>query len=307
MQNRFIRYLIFVAILITSDQIIGTAISYFAKMQVRDNRVGLLLENKINGQVYIVGSSRALNNYSPEVISKIVGKRVYNLGVSGSNIIFHEAMVDLILQSKTKPVLIIYNVDDYGALFKNDNIIFRKDVLYPYVDNSFINRKISAELNKPLIATFLCKTYRQNVNFISALKYLAYGREKPDYKTTNFDEYGSNLLVQRPNDPIPHFDKGYDISGSTQMAEYSAAFENIQMQCRANNVQLILSLPPLYKTKTQNFKEMILGHTFPGTTLLDFTDEMQDSTYFFNPDHMNRKGAILFSTKVAENIKKLEK
>ncbi|MBL0339794.1 MAG: hypothetical protein IPP71_02095 [Bacteroidetes bacterium] len=249
-------------------------ISSLSKKQIRDNRIGLLLDGKVDAEIVVVGSSRALNNYDPQVISKMTGKKTYNFGVSGSNILFHENIIDLLLNSKNKPETIIYNIDDYGALFENSNIIYRKDVLFPYVDSPLINEMIAGQLKKPLIATFFSKTYRQNVNFINGIKFLVYGRENPDYKTTNFDELGANLLVHRPQDPIPVFNTvGYDISGFSQVPEYVIAFKNIQMKCRANNVKLILSLPPLYAASSKGFKEMIVHHILPGIHYLILQDK----------------------------------
>lgn len=304
MKKRILRYLLFFAILIVADQVVGRVISVLAKKQTRDDRIGQLLDGKINADIAIIGSSRALNNYSPAIISKQTGLTCYNFGVSGSSILFHEVIFDLILQQEHKPKLIIYNLDDRGILFAVDGIVHRKDVLFPYVDNAIVNRNICEQLKKRHFATYLSETYRQNVNFFNAMKYLAYGRENPDYKTTNFDDLGSNLLIQRPGDPIPLFiETEYDVSTMTLDSSYIEAFKQIQLKCKQNNVKLVLSLPPLYAKNSIGFKELIIKHSIEGVELLDFRDKMQDSSYFFNPDHMNRKGAVVFSEILAKEIK----
>lgn len=293
--------------LVVADRIIGAGISMFAKKQIRDNRIGLLTENKIPAQIYILGSSRALNNYSPEVITSITGKTCYNLGVSGSNIIFHETVLDLILANTNKPETILYNIDDYGTLFFAQNIIFRKDVLYPYIDNDFINKKVSNALDRNVVATKLCDTYRQNINFINALKYIVYGREAPDYKTTNFDSTGSNLLVQRPEDIVPVFgQRKYMLPTHTPDTALAGAFKRIQEKCLNNNIRLILTLPPLYTSPSAFFRQEIKKRGLQGVYWFDYTHQMQQSAYFFNSDHMNKTGAIVFSEKIGHELKSIQ-
>ncbi len=306
-KKRVLRYLLFLIMLVVADRIIGETISMLAKKQIRDNRIGLLIENKIPAQIYILGSSRALNNYSPEVITGITGKTCYNLGVSGSNIIYHESILDLILTNENKPETIIYNIDDYGTLFFTENIIFRKDVLYPYIENDLINKKVSAVLDRNVTATQICDTYRQNINFINALKHLAYGREEADYKTTNFDIMGSNLLVNRPEDKIPVFgQRNYVLPTHIPDTALAGAFYRIQEKCLTNNIRLILILPPLYTTPSAFFRQEIKKRGIPGVHWLDFTHQMQQAGYFFNSDHMNKTGALLFSEKIGHALKNIK-
>ncbi|HMT28234.1 MAG TPA: hypothetical protein PKD91_03030, partial [Bacteroidia bacterium] len=272
--------------------------------QTADDRIGKLTNGEIITDIAILGSSRALNNYSPEVISKVTGLKCYNFGVSGSDILFHETVLDLILSQPHKPKIIIYNLDDRGIFFTFDGIVYRKDVLYPFVDNAIVNKNVCQQLHKWTFATYLSKTYRQNVNFINSMKYLVYGKELPDYKTTNFNSFGANLLEQRAGDPIPAFlHPNYDLSVLIPDSAYLQSFQRIQEKCKLNNIKLILSLPPLYADNTPGFKELILSKKFNEVEFWDFTSYMQDSSNFFNPDHMNRKGAEIFSGMVANKIK----
>jgi len=305
MKNRIFKYSLFVILVLAADQLVGTFIAHFSAKQVRDNRVELLLNKEINSEIIILGSSRALNNYNPEIISATTGLSCYNLGVSGSNILFHETMLDLVIQYGNQPKMIIYNIDDYGTLFKMDGVIYRKDVLYPYVDNGLIHKNISRETKKNEIASMLMKTYRQNVNFNNAIKYFVYGREAVDYKTTNFDKTGANILVQRPEDPIPVFGTETEFVLSKKADTLLVdAFKRIQRKCLENNVELVLVIPPLFKNDTKGFKEMLMPFIEKNIFVMDLTGTLQEAKYFYNKDHMNREGARLFSNTVAETINK---
>ncbi len=304
MKNRLLKFVVFGIMLIVSDQLVGWAISYFAKKQIRDNRIGLVADNKINAQIFVIGSSRALNNYDPEIISAKTGKTCYNLGVSGSNIPFHEFLIKLLAIHHKKPEMIIYNIDDYGTLYSNDLIIFRKDLLYPFVDNEMINKEVAEQLDKPLIANYLSSTYRQNMNFFKAAGFPFYGREIVDYATTNFDEHGANLLVNESHHPYPAFiSKGYDVSKLTIDSDYVRAYQSIQKICRENGIALVLVVPPIFMKNTEGFMDMIQKFTSPEFSLLDYRGSLNDSLYFYNADHMNRKGATYLSEKLGDDLK----
>ncbi len=303
---RLIRYLLFFILLVVADRFIGAAISKLAQAQIRDNRVGLLIDKKIDADIYIIGSSRALNNYNPAIITQYTGKSCYNLGVSGSNVNFHETMLDLVLQNSSKPGMIIYNIDDYGTLFTMEGVIYRKDVLYPYVDNDLVNKKVSHELDRNIIATKVSDSYRQNFNFINALKYLAYGREATDYTTTNFDSLGANLLVQRPGDKIPVFGRRkFELPTHQLDSVRVSAFRRIQQKCLSNNIQLVLVLPPLYTKPSAFFRQQVKKQGLPGAHWMDFANQMQEASYFYNTDHMNKVGADIFSHKVGGKLKEI--
>jgi hypothetical protein len=301
--KRILRITLLAAMIMVADQLVGSFIDYYARKQVRDNRIELLLNEHLHQEIFVLGSSRALNNYSPEIIRERTGMSCYNLGVSGSNILFHEAILDLVLSRDSLPKLIVYNIDDYGALYKMDGIVFRKDVLYPYVENQQVNKWVCEVLDKNYVASVLMKSYRQNVNFINSLKYFVYGREAIDYKTTNFNQYGANLLVQRPEDPVPviSHEPQPGLPADTE-PRHEAAFQRIQQKCAEKGVELIMVIPPLFKLPTPGFTEQIGERLLPTTHLVDFSQKLQNSKYFFNKDHLNLEGAVAFSELVSQEI-----
>jgi hypothetical protein len=282
-------------------------LSYYAKKEKYDNRIELLLDKKINADILILGSSRANNDYSPEVIMNQTGRTCYNLGMSGTNVVFHEMILDLILMNPDKPKLIIYNIDDYASLHDIKKVVFRKDLLYPYVDNPYINNKICAELNKNELATRISCSYKQNVNFSNALKYLLFGKEKMDYKINNTNAFGATLIVNKPQDAAPVY-----IANTTDLTKlktdqtYRQSLINIQKKCSQNNIQLIFCFPPKFISPTPGFFNEIKSNTFKNVAVLDYSEKMSNSDYFFDTEHLNKTGAAFFSQLLSQEIKKLK-
>ena len=257
-KKKYLTLLIFIATLFILDYALSKVIPFYAKKQKHDKRIELLLNAKINPQILVLGSSRALNNYNPQIIESITHKTCYNLGFSGSNILFHETILDLMIEGNHLPSLIIYNIDDFGTLYNVDGIEYRKDVLLPFVENDIVNRNINSELGKSNWVSMICKTYRQNVNFVNALRYLVYGEENNDYKTTNIDNWGANLMVQRAEDSIPKYiSKRTEPKLSQLNIAYYKAYLRIQEKCAAHGIKLMICFPPLFTKTSENFKKQI--------------------------------------------------
>lgn len=295
-------------LIVLIDQIIGKIVPFYAQKQKIDKRLELLINNKINDEIIILGSSRALNNYNPWVIKNITGQSCYNLGYSGSNILFHEIILDLILKSKNKPKTIIYNIDDFGILYNVDGIEFRKDVLFPFVENKLINEAINNNLSKSYWATSICQSYRQNVNFINAIRYLIYGQENFDYKTNNIDSLGANLLVHRKLDSVPIFANKRIYPKVLKInPDYLSAFIRIQNKCLINNIQLVLCYPPLFLKPSKFLKSEVNTLKKSNIPIIIADTLLQNAHYFFDNDHLNSKGANLYSTIISKQILLLKK
>lgn len=305
MKNRFYKILLFAFIIIVLDQVIGFTIAHYAKLYKFDKRIELLINNKLQKDIFILGSSRALNDFNPSVINKNTPFSCYNLGVSGSNILFHETMLDLILQSNNHPKKIIYNVDDAGALINIDQqIIYRKDELYPYVNNPFINKKVSEYLDKELFATRLSSSYRNNINFVNASKYFTKGIEIPNPQTNNVGINGSNMLsgLQHKTKEVRYINRNKKHLIKDEYQPYREAFLRIISKCKQADIDLTIVFPPTYYTPTIKFRERITELIQNECLILDYATQFKDADLFYNHGHLNKKGATKFSQLLSKDL-----
>lgn len=305
-KNNIYRLLLFLILIVIIDRSVGTLISKYALKYRYDNRIGLLLKDSLKKDIFIIGSSRALNGYSPKVIEEETNLSCYNLAVSGSNIEFHETVLDLILNSKHKPKTIIYNLDDCATLtaFKGQ-IIYPLEQLHSYVEYDEINEIVADKMDKKLWTTKVSLTYKHNVNFISAVKYLRNGKEKPSFEINNIDEYGSNLMegqargfedmVFQHNNPYK-FDKVY--------VPYQYSLQNIISKCKSNNIELILINPPIFFVKNENFLEEVSKICNNDAEIIDYSELFASNDYFYNHGHLNKNGAIKFSKQLSKVLNK---
>lgn len=303
-KSQLYKILIFVILLITIDRTLGFLVSKFALKYKHDKRLELVIQNKLDKDILIIGSSRALNGVSPKTIEQITGLTCYNLGVSGTNIVFHETILDLILNSKNIPKTLIYTVDDPASLYKFDDlVIYKQEELYPYVYNDFVNHIVSNRLDKEDWVTSVSLSYRNNVNFMSAIKYLARGHEAIAPEINNIDDYGANLMegFQMGMEDMKYLEK-YPYSLSIEDKLYSSTLQNIISKCKKNNIQLILAIPPVYYTPSSIFNKRIKQLANNQCLVLDYSKEFKENKMFYNYGHLNKNGAIKFSEILSQHI-----
>jgi hypothetical protein len=290
--------------MVVLDQVLGLTMSKLAPLQKQDTRIQKIINHEINSDIIILGSSRALNNYSPQALQKGTGKTCYNLGFSGSNVIFHEEILKLVLSKSKKPELIVYNIDDAGTLFTNEGISFRFDILYPFVENNDVNSIVCEQNKKALWATYLCRTYRHNVNFVNAVRYLLNGKEDLDIMVSNIDSMGANLIPVGASKAKASFLKTRILPEAQDLnMDYINSFVNIQKICAANNIKLVVCFPPLLMKPMQGFENRIKKLLLPSTYSFSFSSRFtQNPELFLNPDHLNCDGAFVFSDSLSVQL-----
>jgi hypothetical protein len=70
-----------------------------------------IIQGRINADILVVGSSRALNHYDPSVITKTTGISSFNIGLNGAQIDMQLARLKTYLKYNKKPKILIYNLD----------------------------------------------------------------------------------------------------------------------------------------------------------------------------------------------------
>lgn len=304
--RKYLKYIVFFFVLILLDIWTGKQLSNLSKKQKRDTRIEQLLDGKIKSDILILGSSIALNDYSPEIIKKNTGFTCYNLGISGSNPLFHETILDLILLNSHKPKIIIYNIDDYAALYTKDGVVYRTDMLYPYAENDFVNKKINIELKRSQLATLVSNCYRQNINFINSVKYILKGQEKIDHRINNINEFGACLINKKTvTSEVLHIKEKINLNKLTINELYKQALSNIQIKCLKNNIKILFSFPPQYSKPTKGFYNMVTSFKEKNTQIVNLSESLNSPRYFFDEEHLNIDGATYFSKLLSDELQNI--
>lgn len=109
-----------VALVVSGDWAVGHALRRAYEHTPCDEigRLNLICDS-VRADVIILGSSRALHHYVPQVIADSTGLSCYNCGFENEGIVFHYALLRQ-LQQRYQPRLVIYELTyDYDVQYLN--------------------------------------------------------------------------------------------------------------------------------------------------------------------------------------------
>ena len=245
--------------------------------------------------IIINGSSRAWVQYDPYILDTILNTNSYNLGTENGMINRQILRYNKYCQFHKDPSLLIQNIDYFTM-----TSVFGYEVeqYYPY----FYDRDFLKELNK-------YENFSWKEKNIPIYRYL-----------------GKNRLLFLDNDNLYKGYKGRDLNWNPDalnaIVSFSAEVDTImQKEFReflsktqsCGTKVLFVYAPSYYKVieKLDNLDEMYdmyqtIANEF-SIPIIDYNyDSMcYDTTYFYNGTHLNKKGAELFTTKLAHDIDSL--
>lgn len=280
---------------------IDILIGMMAVHMVKNSKGGYTKRNEYINEhcqepILIMGSSRAMHHYVPNIIKEKTGLNAYNCGYDGNGIILAYMQLRNILNRGHRPQLIIYDLyDRFDFLAAEDNT---KALGWerPYYDNPGID-SVFWDLDGSERLKMMSNSYRYNSAIIQIIK---------DYlKSNKIDQQGFIPLYGQITTDFAA--KGYETAPADSMKiSYFSKF--IQL-CQANDINLAIVISPyLHKYQTTRFikpvKKLFDNHD------IKVYDHLADSTFvgkkklFDDPGHMNEKGASKFTQIIIDELSK---
>lgn len=258
----------------------------------------------------IYGSSRAYSHLNPMILEDSLHQSVYNFGIVGHTF-WLEYLRHLELLKYNKPPKQIIVCLDVHSLSKRQEL-YNLEQFLPYMlwDSDIYNYTKSYDGYSYL---------EYNIPF---LRYMG--------KTQAFEEC-FNLV--KDSSEVPNRQQGFRSKDSSWNSDFDRAkeksksmtvkfdenskklFEQFIMECIKLEIDLILTYTPEYIEGQKYFtnRDVVVEYyktvtTKYDLTYLDYSSDpiCFDKSYFFNANHLNEKGAILFSQKFAADLKKID-
>jgi len=267
-----------------------------------------IYDGTINSDILIYGSSRAWQIIHPQTISDSLHQNTYNLGIQAHNFWLQYLRHRLLLKYNKKPKVIIQSLD--FLTFQKRPDLYDPGQFLPYM----------------LFDTLITK-YTTNYK----------GYTWFDYTVPLVRYYGQMLFLHRafslythkipdPPDRIKGY-MAYDMpftnvftDGKLKIKSYHIQFDTATirlfdkylLECRENKIKMIFVYTPEYiagqrfvANRDQLFE---LIHRFSKIYNIPFYDYSNDTicyktAYFYNSEHLNKAGSLLFSKKFAHDLK----
>mgnify|MGYP002625770240 CR=1 FL=1 len=267
-----------------------------------------LMNQRLEADVVILGNSRAACSYNPAVLDSVLQVNSRNLGVSGQPFGVSYLRWQLYSRNNSHPKLLIINVD-YGEL----NLVtngFEKEQYYPYMSDTLVKPYLDLygftwmEKNVPMYR------YRGNYKLmgIGLLELLHFrhdtkGNYIKGYSNKNWDWDGDKL-------------EGVIRNGKTKCKCNQQAVELLEEvvgKALDDGIGVVFVYAPLYKVLKDNLEESESMNVYQslseryGIPILDFSkmDFCSDTNCFHDANHVNARGAEIFTRELAHSIDSL--
>ncbi len=259
--------------------------------------------------VAVYGSSRAWNHVNPRILEDSLKLRFYNFGMNGQNFWLQHLRHREFLAHNAPPKYILMSLDMFS--FQPKNELYNTMQFFPYMLWSESIRTYTKSYKGFNTADYYLPLVRYSGKR-KALTAIFNNTLGPNRDNPNFRYKGFTGLDKPWTDD---FDNAKAELGMYQIAVDSSLvklFDEFLNECERQDIKVILLYSPEY-IKGQEFvsnRDSIfsLFESAARRHDLDFLDYSKDELcfskeLFFNVSHLNKKGADLFSMKLARDLK----
>lgn len=296
MKKFVIKICILAAVVVVADVLVGVACRYFQNnSKGGDTGRMMYIADKMNADVVIFGSSRALHHYDPRVIEDSLHMSCYNCGRDGNGIIFNYGLYRLFCNRYTPKVMIYDIARGFDFEAKHDNEKYLGWLRYFY-DRDGID-SIFWSVDKTERIKMLSMMRRYNEKFVQ----LASDWHSPQQQ---------DIKGFRPNTGVMQYEPA-PVAPSADIPEYDNLklyyFRRLIADCKNSGTRLILMVSPSYKGTDSGFERIKAMADKAGVPFVCHNNLAQISTtrkYFYDSSHMNGKGADAYTKYIIKEVRK---
>lgn len=280
--------------------------------QIKTSQYGAsnrIMEGKVNAQIVVTGSSRAVSHYDPRIIETQTGRSAFNLGRNGSQTDMQVAVLKAYLEHNRKPDIVIQNLDAFT--FVTTREVYAPAQYVPYLYDEELYRPLR-QINPDTWKSRYVPLYGyvvddMNFSWILGLKGFFGWSPREDFFL------GFNPRSKKWTEDFQRF-KAENPDGVSWGIEPAAIqlMDDLIRLCQQRGIQLIFVYSPEYaemqkltKNRTEvfdHFNELSARNHVP---LWDYSDWRfaGDTDCFTNSQHLNAEGAAIFSEDLANRLK----
>lgn len=269
-----------------------------------------IYDGKVNADVVVYGSSRAMVHFDPAVIKDSLHVNAYNLGINGHNFWLQYFRHKQLLDNGQAPKFIIHSVDVFTLVKRKD--LFEMEQFLPYMlYDSDIREWISSY-----------EGYEIYDFYIPLVRY--YGQTKTIKRIFNYAITGSRAVDSVRTLGYRNVDLEWNDDLETALKKYPdfrvpldtttiRLFDQYLQELKDSRTPIVLVYTPEYiegqsfvknrEEVLQIFKLFAEKYKIP---FLDYSNDpiSYDKAYFYNASHLNGRGAQVFTSKIISDLKK---
>lgn len=300
-------FCVVIVLIVGSDVAISTGLR-----RIRTSQFGVsnkIVQGKINADIIITGSSRAVSHYDPRVIQSVTGRTAFNIGRNGSQTDMQLAVLKMYLKHNQMPKLVVHNLDAFS--FVTTQEVYDPAQYIPYLNEQEIYDAL-LRINKDAwwktrhLPMYGYAVEDMRYNWVLGVKGIFGWSPHEDFFQ------GFNPRAGNWTEDFEKF-KAANQDGVRFEIESDGIrdVEELIQLCKGKGIKLVLVYSPEYRemqelTKNRpeifaNFRKLARRYDVP---FWDFSDwEFSSNREFFrNSQHLNAEGAELFSKDLANRL-----
>jgi hypothetical protein len=268
-----------------------------------------IVQGRINADVVISGSSRALTHYDPRLLGQALGRSVYNIGLNGSQTDMQLARLKTYLRHNRKPQLVIHNLDAFAFQVTHGGV-YDPGQYIPYLDEPDLYealRRIDPHVWKArYVPLYGYAVQDLRFGWLAGLRDAVWP-PRPDSLIDGFKPRHTPWTGEFEQFRAANPD-GFDVSIE---AEGLRQFEQLLKLCADKGIRLVLAFSPEYlpvqqltRNRAAIFSRLSSLARQHGAVLVDFSASpiSANQRYFYNSQHLNADGAAAFTRALAQQL-----
>lgn len=267
-----------------------------------------LVRGELPAEILILGSSRAWVHFDCTAVEARTEKSCFNLGLDGSTLLMQNAVFQSYLAHHAAPSVLVLALD-ISSFTKTDDRYWIERYL-PHL-NQYPILKVLADLDPVYWRHRLIPLYTAGVfgaEYAEKGMLLFFqpqdfpGKERQGFRAVerDWDEAAAHAVIKR----LP-------VGPDFVDAKALAAFDSILKTAHRSGARVFVVYPPAHESvarRVTNQNEILNffheAARVRGAQFLDYSASflIHDKAYFYNPQHLNRQGAELFSDRFSEDL-----
>ena len=268
--------IIIFAVFVSFDYLFGISVSHLFKGKSKQEYI---MNEKIDNQIVIFGSSRANHHYDTPYLSDSIGIKSFNAGEDGRGLTYQLPLIKNYLEKNTPKIIVL---EVFGTLSGDWND--RLSLLYPYVDDYPYIIEVASKMDSNNKYYLKSKLFQNNSNLIPRIK--NYIRPFQSSASNGFDPLpieprNSFLTIKEDSDPVKE-----------NIIEKEVLKEILSI-CKDKNITVVGVISPFYNSGNRQITSDSLFREY-GYHFIDnsrFRLNTSPENYFKDESHMNEYGA----------------
>ena len=300
----------FFAVLVLAAFVLDAAITSGLR-SIRTSQNGVsndIMQGRINADIVITGSSRALSHYDPRIVERLTGRTAFNLGRNGSQTDMQLAVFKAYLEHNRAPQIVIHNLDAFS--FVTTREVYAPAQYVPYLYDVELYKALE-KINPNTWKSRYVPLYGYVADDMS-MAWMAGLAQHFGWSPRQDFFLGFNPRTAKWTDDFERF-RAMNRDGVTWDIEPAGVqlMNELAALCQAKGIRLILVYSPEYSEmqKLTKNREEVFRHfrELAKHYNLEFWDYSnskysENTEYFTNSQHLNAEGAAVFSQDVAQRL-----